>query len=418
MLLHRITNALTLIIIILCIDIQLMRAVGRLIKHFSRGARIAIKTTLWSITVCAVVSVCWYHLADVFFIKVGLRQGIVSALLMVYLSKIVTVIIVSLDDIQFGIRKIIYFFKRKKEKLSDGGAPMTRSQFLTKTAIAAGAVPFAASVFGIVHGAYDYRIKRRTIYLPNLPRTFDGIRIGQISDIHLNPNYHKVSVQGGIDMLLQEKTDVIFFTGDLVNFRTNEVQGFTSMFDKIKAPLGVYSVLGNHDYGNYIWWPSEESKRRNLDDMLAVHRQMGYDLLMNEHRFLELNKEKIAIIGIENWGTGRFPKYGKLDVAHQGTDEAAVRLLLSHDPSHWDAQVRPLYPDIDVMFAGHTHGFQMGIEVGDFRWSPAQYTYKQWADLYREGNQHLYVNRGFGCIGYLGRIGMPPELTVIELKRG
>jgi len=214
---------------------------------------------------------------------------------------------------------------------------------------------------------------------------------------------------------------VILFTGDLVNYQTDEVDDYISVFSKVRAPLGVFSSTGNHDYGNYRKWSTPESKTKNIADLLTAHQLMGYDLLMNEHRFLESGGEKLAIIGIENWGIGpahRFPKYGKLAEAYRGTEEVPVRILLSHDPSHWDAQIRPEFPDIDLTLAGHTHGFQMGIEMGNFRWSPSQYVYKQWAGLYQQGSQYIYVNRGFGTIGYPGRIGMPPELTVIELKRG
>lgn len=179
----------------------------------------------------------------------------------------------------------------------------------------------------------------------------------------------------------------------------------------------MFSVTGNHDYGDYKNWTSQSAKQQNFKDLIEAHRLLGFDLLMNEHRFIEQGGEKLALIGIENWGGGGFAKYGKLDQAYAGTDAAAVKLLLSHDPSHWDAQVRPNYKDIDIAFAGHTHGFQFGVELGDFKWSPSQYAYKQWAGLYTEGNQHLYVNRGFGYLGYPGRIGMPPEITVMELKR-
>ena len=218
-------------------------------------------------------------------------------------------------------------------------------------------------------------------------------------------------------MLMREKADVVFFTGDLVNNEASEVKEYIDIFSKIRAPLGVFSVTGNHDYGDYKSWSSAEIKQRNFQDLVAAHRHMGYDILMNEHRFLEQGGEKIAIVGNENWGGGGFAKYGKLEKAYQGTREAAVKLLLSHDPSHWDHQVRKIYPDIDMMFAGHTHGFQFGVEIGNFKWSPSQYAYKQWAGLYKEGSQYLYVNRGFGYIGYPGRIGIPPELTIVELKR-
>jgi predicted MPP superfamily phosphohydrolase len=272
--------------------------------------------------------------------------------------------------------------------------------------------------YGIVSGAHDYRVRRQRLSFPNLPSSFDGLKIVQIADIHSGSFYNKTAVKGGVEIVLNEKPDVIFFTGDLVNEETREVNNYIHVFDKVKAPLGVFSTTGNHDYGDYRFWASVEAKEKNFKDLIEAHRLLGWDLLMNEHRFLEVDGERLAIIGIENWGTGRFPKYGKLDEAYKGTEDSPVKILLSHDPSHWDAQVRSEYSDIDLMLAGHTHGFQFGVEVGDFKWSPSQWMYKQWAGLYREGNQYLYVNRGYGYIGYPGRIGILPEITVIELKRG
>jgi hypothetical protein len=333
---------------------------------------------------------------------------------------LLTILVIFSDDIQINARRLIRYIKIRSTKKIPG-KPITRSEFFDKTAIAAGLVPFASLVTGILSGATDYRVVRKTITLPNLPKSFDGIRIGQISDIHAGTLFNKIAVQGGVEMMLKEKADVIFFTGDLVNYQSDEVDDYISIFEKVRAPLGVFSSTGNHDYGNYRKWSTPEAKAQNIQDLLTAHRLMGYDLLMNEHRFLEAGGEKIAIIGIENWGVGpahRFPKYGKLAEASMGAEEASVRILLSHDPSHWDAQIRPEFPGMDLTLAGHTHGFQIGVEMGDFRWSPSQYVYKQWAGLYRQGEQYLYVNRGFGTIGYPGRIGMPPELTVIELKRG
>jgi hypothetical protein len=210
---------------------------------------------------------------------------------------------------------------------------------------------------------------------------------------------------------------MIFFTGDLVNNEASEVKDFIDVFSKLKAPLGVFSVTGNHDYGDYKDWGTKEAKAQNFKDLIEAHRLLGFDLLMNDNRMIEQGGEKLSVIGIENWGAGRWTKYGKLEEAYRGTEEAATKILLSHDPSHWDAQVRPNFKDIDLMLAGHTHGFQFGVEVGGFKWSPSQYAYKQWAGLYQEGEQYLYVNRGFGYLGYPGRVGMPPEITIIELKR-
>jgi hypothetical protein len=216
---------------------------------------------------------------------------------------------------------------------------------------------------------------------------------------------------------MNEKPDLFVFTGDLVNNETSEVRDYKEVFSKAKGPLGSFSTFGNHDYGDYRSWATAKHKKRNLDDLVQVHKEMGWDLLRNENRIIEVDGEQLSLIGVENWGKGRFAKYGDLEKAYAGTEDIATKILLSHDPSHWDAQVRESYKDIDLMLAGHTHGFQFGVEIGNFRWSPSQYMYKQWADLYTEGNQHLYVNRGFGFIGYPGRVGILPEVTILELVK-
>lgn len=371
-------------------------------------------------TLIAIGAVVWYNFTDPYYKAISIRQWIIITVMIIYGSKLLTILVIFIDDIQINTRRLIRYMKKRSGKPIPG-KPITRSEFMDKVAIGAGFVPLASMVTGILSGATDYRVIRKTIYLPNLPKSFDGIRIGQFSDTHAGTFFNRTEVRGGVEMLMREKADVIFFTGDLVNYQTDEVDEYISIFDKVKAPLGVFATTGNHDYGNYRKWPSREAKQKNFLDLLTAHRLMGYDLLMNENRILESGGDKIAIIGVENWGIGpshRFPKYGKLANAYQGIEELPVHLLLSHDPSHWDAQIRPEFPGIDVTFAGHTHGFQMGVEFGDFQWSPSQYLFRQWAGLYREGDQYLYVNRGYGCIGYPGRIGMAPEITVIELKRG
>ncbi len=215
---------------------------------------------------------------------------------------------------------------------------------------------------------------------------------------------------------MQEKPDLILFTGDLVNDRASEMENYADVFSRLKAPLGVFSTLGNHDYGDYVQWESGAAKTANLESLKRVHASMGWRLLMNEHVVLEKNNEQIALLGIENWSAkGRFPKYGKMDLAYPGTEKYPFKILMSHDPSHWDAEVQPKYGDIDLMLAGHTHGMQFGVEIPGFKWSPVQYVYKEWAGLYETGKQKLYVNRGFGFIGYPGRVGILPEITLIEL---
>lgn len=401
--------------LLLLIDIYFYQAVLAVTKNWSPLWKQMGRIGFWIPTGLSFAALIWWQVADPYSINASVRNWIITGVFATYFSKLIGIIFLLIDDIQRLVRWVAGLFQKKSEALP--GEPITRSQFLTQAAVIASAVPFGAMVYGIVSGAHDYRVRKVTVKLPNLPKSFDGLRIAQLSDIHSGSFFNKTAVKGGVELVLNEKPDLIFFTGDLVNNESVEVKDYINVFDKLKAPLGVYSVTGNHDYGDYKNWTSQSAKQQNFKDLIEAHRLLGFDLLMNEHRFIEQGGEKLALIGIENWGGGGFAKYGKLDQAYAGTDAAAVKLLLSHDPSHWDAQVRPNYKDIDIAFAGHTHGFQFGVELGDFKWSPSQYAYKQWAGLYTEGNQHLYVNRGFGYLGYPGRIGMPPEITVMELKR-
>ena len=403
-----------IIVVLLLIDVYVFQAVTTISKEWTAGWRGFARYGFWIFSGLTIVAVFWYAYGDPYQYGPQLRNLVLTGIFIVYFSKIFGVLFILIDDVQRGIRWLAGYIQ-PEGGLAEGNK-IPRSEFLAKAAVITATVPFAAMTYGIISGAHDYRIRRKSIYLPNLPKAFDGIRIGQLSDIHSGSFFSKTAVKGGIEMFMNEKPDIIFFTGDLVNNETDEVKDYIDLFSKLKAPLGVFSVTGNHDYGDYKSWASPQAKQKNFHDLIEAHKVMGFDLLMNENRKIELNGEQLSILGIENWGTGRFPKYGKLDKAYSGSEPASVKLLLSHDPSHWDAEVRKKYPDIDVVFAGHTHGFQFGVEIGDFKWSPSQYVYKQWAGLYQQGNQYLYVNRGFGYIGYPGRVGIPPELTVIELK--
>lgn len=405
------------VLFFLLIDYYFFQGVLAASKHWSEGWRSGVRIGFWVPTALCILAVFWWTFGDPYIFGANTRSFIITGIVATYFSKILGILVLFTDDFQRGVRwAVSYFSKGTNGNLA--GPIIPRSEFLSKVALATTAVPFTAFAYGIISGAHDYRVKRVTVKLKNLPKSFDGIRIGQLSDIHAGSFWNKTAVKGGVEMMMKEKPDVIFFTGDLVNNESSEVKEYIPVFDKLKAPLGVFSITGNHDYGDYKIWTSPEEKQRNFKDLVQAHKILGYDILMNEHRFLELGGEKIAIIGNENWGAGRFSKYGKLDLACQGTEEASVKLLLSHDPTHWDAQVRPNHPEIDITFAGHTHGFQFGVEIGGFKWSPVQYVYNQWADLYKEGDQYIYVNRGFGYLGYPGRVGIPPELTIMELKRG
>ena len=358
------------------------------------------------------------------------RSIILVAFFMTAASKFIFILVLLADDIRRGGVWIGRLFSPQKseslaERVEDLSEPLpenpkngiSRSEFLTKSGLLVASLPIAPLAWGVISGGYDYQIKRQKLYLPNLPASFHGMRIAQISDIHSGSFYNKKAVLGGVEMLLNEKADVTFFTGDLVNNIASEMRDYQDIFSKVKSDLGVYSTLGNHDYGDYYYGATDSpAKRKNLQDVIDTHKVMGWDLLMDEHRSLKLNNEEIAIVGVQNWGTGRFPKKGDLKKALAGTEESPVKLLLSHDPSHWRAQV--LDTDVDVMFAGHTHGMQFGVRNEHFQWSPAKYIYKEWAGLYEEKQQKLYVNVGYGFLGYPGRVGILPEITIFELIKG
>jgi predicted MPP superfamily phosphohydrolase len=358
----------------------------------------------------------------VIYIKVGfgVRLGFLLLFFLLLLFKVSFLPFLLLDD----LRRLIVYFKLKFKKPAPQPQPVPskpdaipRSEFLMKAGLLAGAIPLAAIKLNMKSGLYDYQVKRHTLYLPNLPKTFDGMKLGQISDIHSGSFFNKKAVLGGVEMLMREKADVIFFTGDLVNNVTSEMYNYQDIFSKVKAPLGVYSSLGNHDYGDYQQWPNAAAKQKNQNDLIATHKNMGWDLLMNDNRRLKVNGEEIGILGCENWGQmSRFPRRGNMELTTKNTDDLPVKLLLSHDPSHWRAQILPHYPQIDAMFAGHTHGMQLGVQTEHFQWSPIQYIYNEWAGFYHQGPQQLYVNVGYGFYAVNGRVGILPEITIFELK--
>lgn len=400
-----------LVSIYLILDIYVFLAVRSLTESLSPAWKKIIWVAYWVLSIGSLVGVLLYRQIDPKQFQ-NLRLYITTFFFVLFIGKLFSAVFLLLDDIRRGITWLVNIFPFTEEDHST-----SRSDFMQKSALIAGAIPIATMSFGIISGAHDYRVRRRIVSSPNLPKAFDGIRVAQISDIHTGSFFNKTAVSGGVDLLNAEKPDITFFTGDLVNNRSEEAKDYLDIFKKVSAPLGVYSVMGNHDYGDYTSWSSEAARQKDIKNLHEMHKYMGYDLLLNENRTIRVDGEEIAILGCENWGAGRFSKYGNMEQTVSGIKDQPYRLLLSHDPSHWDAQIRKEYPDIDLMLSGHTHGMQFGVEIGEFRWSPVQYRYKQWADLYQEGNQSLYVNRGYGFIGYPGRIGILPEITILELKR-
>ncbi|MGJ3234674.1 metallophosphoesterase [Marivirga sp.] len=406
-------------VIFILIDLYVFQALKIAVQNFSPLGKNIAFGIYWGFTAITLLGFFLYHFTNPDLFSRVARQFMLVIVFMNYISKTIALLVLLIGDVirlgQWSFYKITDLLNNSKSGIE--GEKISRSEFFAKSALVAGSLPLAAMSFGIISGAHDYRIRRKSIVIPNLPKAWHGVKVAQLSDIHSGSFWNKVAVEGGVDMLLAEKPDLIFFTGDLVNNEANEVEKYIPIFSKLKADLGVYSTLGNHDYGDYKNWSSEKAKARNLQDLKEAHGIMGWDLLTNENRILKVDNEPLAVLGVENWGAGRFAKYGDIAKAYAGVEDLPAKILLSHDPSHWDAQIRKDYQDIDLMLAGHTHGFQFGVEISGFKWSPSQYVYKQWAGLYQEGHQSLYVNRGYGYIGYPGRIGIPPEITILELRK-
>ena len=292
-----------------------------------------------------------------------------------------------------------------------------RRKIISQIAVGLAAIPFASLLYGMYRGKYNYKALNYVLEYDDLPEAFDGFKIAQISDIHSGSFDNPEKVQYGVDLINQQQADVVFFTGDLVNNRAEEVFPWIETFKKINSKFGVYSILGNHDYGDYTSWESEAEKKKNMEALFDAQKQMGWDLLLNESRFIEKDGQRLALVGVENWGSG-FKQAGDLEKALENVAPQDFKILLSHDPSHWEAQVLPHPFDIHLTLSGHTHGMQFGIEIpGWIKWSPVKWRYKQWAGIYEQGKQRLNVNRGFGYLAYPGRVGIWPEVTVITLTK-
>ncbi len=293
-----------------------------------------------------------------------------------------------------------------------------RRKFISQLALGVAAIPFASFLYGIIKGRYNYKVLKYQLSFKDLPEAFDGFTITQISDIHSGSFTNEEKIQYGVNMINNQNSDLILFTGDIVNNKATEMDNWIDMFGRLSAPYGKYSVLGNHDYGDYTSWPSDEAKKANFQAVKDLHPQMGFELLCNESRYIEKDGQKIALVGVENWGKGGFQKKGDLKKAGEQVQKEDFKVLMSHDPSHWDVEVKKDDFHYHLTLSGHTHGLQMGIEIpGWIKWSPSKYVYKQWAGLYEEFGRYINVNRGFGYHAFPGRVGIWPEITVIELKK-
>lgn len=410
-------GAFIFVLIMLLLDTYVFQAIKAVSQSATPKTRMIIYSIYWLVTAFAIIGFLLFAFTDQNFLPRKLRTYLFAIIIGLFLAKLTTVIFILIDDVRRAIQWAagkLFYNNTEGEGMNDQG--ISRSVFLSWLGLGVGGGLYGSLLYGFGN-KYNYDIRRVQLTFDNLPPGFKGLKILHISDIHCGSFTNKKAVHHGVEKMLRESPDLILFTGDLVNDKATEMDAYLDVFNRLKAPLGVYSTLGNHDYGDYVRWPAGGiSKVQNLENLKKVHASMGWRLLMNEHVVLEKNGDQIALLGIENWSAkANFPKHGRMDLAHTGTEKYPFKILMSHDPSHWDAEIRPRYADVDLMLSGHTHGMQFGIEVPGFKWSPVQYVYKQWAGLYEDVKQKLYVNRGFGFIGYPGRVGILPEITVIEL---
>lgn len=418
----------------LLLDLYVFQAVRVLTQSAGPKVKLIVHVSYWAISVLAVITLIilpYLHFTQQHRL---VRNTFFAIIVGLFFSKIIASVFFLVDDLRRGIQWVAgkLIFSGTEGETMEQGVRISRSAFLSWTGMLVGGGLFSSLLYGF-NNKYRYQLHRERFVFGNLPPAFKGLKIVQISDIHSGSFTDKHAVTRGVKKVLREKPDLVLFTGDLINNLAEEMSDYMDVFRQVKAPMGVYSILGNHDYGDYVAWPDRNDahhqkereagrhlltplQQANLDRLKNIHAELGWRLLLDEHVALEKGGDKIALIGVQNWSSkARFPKYGDLNKAYQGSGDYPFKILMSHDPSHWHAQVKPLFPDIDLMLAGHTHGMQFGVEIPGFRWSPVQYVYREWAGLYEDGPQKLYVNRGYGFIGYPGRVGILPEITVIEL---
>ena len=372
----------------------------------------------WVLDILIIVLILYFALSGKFANGPSKYTSWIMGIMMVILvPKIVVLPFLFIDDllriIQFLVQHSIRLFSNNNSVIDFA----SRRKIISQIALGIAAVPFFSTIYGILKGKYDYRVHKVSLYFKDLPSAFDGFKLVQLSDIHAGSFDNRDAVQKGIRLTNAQQGDLFLFTGDLVNNKSEEMYPWIEDFKQLKGKYGSFSILGNHDYGDYIKWENESEKSENLEKLKVVHKKLGYHLMLNETIYIEKEGAKIALIGVENWGKKGFVKHGDLDKAVESVDNNLFKILLSHDPSHWEAVTLNHDKFIHLTLSGHTHGMQFGIEIPGFKWSPSQYIYKQWAGLYKHAEKYIYVNRGFGFLGFPGRVGILPEITVIELRK-
>ncbi len=414
------TNQYVFFMVLVLADIYLWSSVKKAVFNYKKWLMASISILYWLPFITLIVFAAIATFVPVIDWNDPLRTYMLGFIMVFYTAKLLPIIFLLLADFVRIINKIFLLVKKdERKKINVEKEGITRSKFLQYVGFVSGGLVLGTMFTGMFKWVYQFNIVKQKIRFPNLPPSFNGLKIVQISDLHLGSWTSEKPLEQAVEMINNEKPDLILFTGDLVNFATKEAFRFEETLKKLKATKGIYAILGNHDYGDYVKWPTKQAKQGNMNEMYDLYDRLDWKLMNNKNQVFKSESGDIALLGVENWGANpRFPKYGNLDKAIAGTEDAKVRILMTHDPTHWDKIVIPEDYSVDLSLAGHTHGFQFGIEIPGIKWSPAKWMYKHWAGLYTDENtgRHLYVNRGLGVIGYPGRIGILPEITVFELS--
>jgi uncharacterized protein len=407
------------VIFILLMDAYAFRGLSQLTQNLSNKQRTGISISYWLVTAVILVWFLWLVLNyskfeyDNFYYHVTVLFG---AIVLFYVPKLLFNVFLLLNDIGSFFSYLLSW--AKPSGAAAEGVKISRADFLIKLGLVISAIPFFSILYGIWKGKYNFTVEKMVLKFPNLPSAFEGVRIVQISDFHIGSFERKPEeVDNAVELINDQDADYVLFTGDIVNNKASELQPFVSKLSKIKAKKGKFSILGNHDYGDYYEWESKAAKAENMQELYNFHEKMGFELLRNRGVRLTEGDQQIGLIGVENWGLPPFPQHGDLQKAHEDVKDLPFNILMSHDPSHWDEEVLGK-KNIDLTLSGHTHGMQFAVRIPGWRWSPVSMKYKRWGGLYQEGTQKLYVNIGIGFIGFPGRVGTPPEITVFELRRG
>jgi len=407
--------------IVLIIDLYTFRGIRKFGTGWNEYLRYGLISGYWLVPVLIIGMIAYMS----FFrpVRAGtdllpLVQFVLGFFVLFYIPKLVFIVFQLGEDVIHLLAKAADWFSPAESIAASTARKISRSEFLSRVGIFAAAIPFVSIANGILRGRFDFTVRRHTLQFPNLPAAFDGLKVVQISDFHIGSFIgSEEHAARAVQKINEQQADIILFTGDIVNNKADELQNFLPVLKKLKAPLGKYAILGNHDYGDYVRWPNLESKQKNLSQLKEHFKTMDFKLLLNESEKIIVDGQELGLIGVENWGLPPFPQYGDLEKAQQNSAAVPFKILLSHDPAHWEAEVLDK-TDIDLTLSGHTHGMQFGIEIPGWRWSPVNLRYKYWGGLYKEKGQYLYVNTGIGFIAFPGRVGMPPEITVLELKKG